>query len=41
MAPARAGRAEVASRLGRRRSKAAILFDTVFRPEESEPGQSF
>ena len=33
--------AEVASRLSRRRSKEVIPFDTVFRPADSEPGQSF
>jgi hypothetical protein len=33
--------AEVASRLSRRRSREAIPFDYVFRPEDSEPGQSF
>lgn len=33
--------AEVASRLFRRRSKAAIPFDMRFRPEDSTPSQSF
>jgi hypothetical protein len=32
---------EVASRLSRRRSKAAIPFDTDFHPEDSKPSQSF
>jgi len=33
--------AEVASRLKHRRSKEPIPFDTVFHPENSDPGQSF
>ncbi len=32
---------EVASRLRRRRSSDTISFETVFRPEESKPTQSF
>lgn len=33
--------AEVASRMFRRRSKVAIPFSEKFRPEDSEPSQSF
>lgn len=33
--------AEVASRLKCRRSKSAIPFDTLFRPEQSRPSESF